>query len=301
MQGLLADLSEAQAKLRQRVDRSPAVIEHADALAKLEALISVRPRVIVLGESNTGKTSLTNLLLDQAIVPDNVIANTRRPLMLRYAETTRLTGITCNRTIDLTDGDAGQHCTSNLICLEACIPNPRLAAFDLVDTPGLSTSVQLGAVEFQATDLVLWCTIATQAWKESERRLWMSIPRRHHWDAILVATHRDHLRDDNDMRKVCTRLATETAGCFRSIVLVCASAQAEGRTGQRRDSGAAELDDRIEESLCAIAQRRHAAGYRLANHIVRKALTRIERRSAAAQVDGRVMRRFLPWLGGTTR
>jgi len=301
IQGLLADLSEAQAKLRQRADCNPAFVEHADALAKLEARISVRPRVVVLGESNAGKTSLTNLLLDQTIVPESVIANTRRPLVLRYAETARLTGITCNGKIDLAVSDAGPHQTSNLRSLEACIPNPRLAAFDLVDTPGLSTSAQLGALELRATDLVVWCTPATQAWKESERRLWMSIPRRHHWDAILVATHRDHLRDDGEMRRVCTRLATETAGCFRSIVLVCASARGEARTGQQGDSGAAELDDRIEESLCAIAQRCHAAGYRLANRIVRKALKRMERPTAAAQVDGRVMRRFFGWRQGTTR
>ena len=301
MQQLMADLGEAQAKLRQRADCNPAFIEHADALAKLEARISARPRVVVLGESNAGKTSLTNLLLDQAIVPESVIANTRRPLVLRYAETARLTGITCNGTIDLTDANSGPHYTSNLRSLEACIPNPRLAAFDLVDTPGLSTPAQLGILELRATDLVLWCTPATQAWKESERRLWMSIPRRHHWDAILVATHRDHLRDDIEIRRVCTRLATETVGCFRSIVLVCASARGGARTGQQRDSGAAELDDRIEESLCAIAQRCHAVAYRVANRIVRKALNRIERPSAAAQPDSRVMRRFLGWRRGTIR
>jgi hypothetical protein len=300
MQGLLADLREAQAKLRRRADYSPAIAEYADSLAKLEALISVRPRVVVLGESNAGKTSLTNLLLDQTIVPDSVIANTRRPLVLRYAETARLTGITCNGKIDLTAGEAGQQCTSNLRSLEACIPNPRLAAFDLVDTPGLSTSEQLSAVEFRATDLVLWCTLATQAWKESERRLWMSIPRKHHRDAILVATHRDHLRDEGEMRRVCARLTTETAGCFRSIVLVCASARGEGRPGRQQGGGAAELDDRIGESLSAIAQRRHAAGYRLANRIVRKALSRIERWPAAAQADGRVMRGFFGERRGAT-
>jgi tRNA U34 5-carboxymethylaminomethyl modifying GTPase MnmE/TrmE len=299
MQGLLADLSEAQAKLRQRADCNPAVIEYADALAKLEALISVRPRVVVLGETNAGKTSLTNLLLDQTIVPQSVIANTRRPLVLRYGETARLTGITRNGRIDLTVGDAGQHDISNLRSLEACIPNPRLSIFDLVDTPGLSTSEQLHDVELQATDLVLWCTPATQAWKESERRLWMSIPRRHHRDAILIATHRDHLRDDHEMRKVRARLAAETAGCFQSIVLVCASTRGEDRTEQRQDSGAAELDNQIEESLRAIAQRRHAVGYRLANCIVRKALTCIERPSAALQVDGRVMRRFTGRVAST--
>ena len=167
MQGLLADLREAEAKLRQRAVFSPAIVEHADALAKLETRISVRPRVVVLGESNAGKTSLTNLLLNQTIVPDSVIANTRRPLVLRYAETALLTGISRNGKIDLTAGNAGLHRVSNLRSLEACIPNPRLAAFDLVDTPGLSTSEQLAALEFQATDLLLWCTVATQAWKES--------------------------------------------------------------------------------------------------------------------------------------
>jgi len=282
MQGLLVDLSEAQTRLRRRAYRSPAIIEHADALAKLEALISVRPRVVVLGESNAGKTSLINLLLHEAIVPESVIANTRRPLVLRYAEKARLIGITCNGITDLTAGDSWQDDTSTITRLLACMPNPRLTAFDLVDTPALSAPKQLPAVELQPTDLLLWCTAATQAWKESERRLWMSIPRRHHRHAILVATHRDHLRDDDAVRKVCTRLAAETAGCFRSIVLVCASSCGGAGTGQRGGSGVAELDDRIAESLCAIAQRRHVAGYRLANHILRKALTCIERPSAAA-------------------
>ena len=300
MQGLLADLREAEAKLRRRAGFSPAIVEHADALAKLETLISVRPRVVVLGESNAGKTSLTNLLLNQTIVPDSVIANTRRPLVLRYAETARLTGIGRNGKIDLTASNAGPHCVANLRSLEACIPNPRLAAFDLVDTPGLSTSEQLAALEFQATDLLLWCTVATQAWKESERRLWMSIPCRHHRNAILIATHRDLLRDADEMRKVCNRLTTETLGYFRSIVLVRACAHAEGHIEQRQDCGAAQLDDRIEESLCAILQRRNATGYRLANRIVRKALNGIERPPPAAQVDRRIMRGFLGWLHDVT-
>jgi hypothetical protein len=266
MQTLLADLAEAQHKLRQRADRWPGLIEHANALAGLEALISAAPRVILLGERNAGKTSLANLLLDQAVVPDSVVGNTRWPLIMRCAETISGTDVARDGTLDLTIGGAPGGFAVGL-------PNPRLASFDLVDTPGLSTSAQLDGLKLRSTDLLVWCTLATQAWKESERRLWMSMPRRYHRDAILVATHRDHLRGNNDARKVRARLAAETMGCFRSIAFVCAVSRAERRSPKRRfDGGAAELDDRIEESLSAIALRRSAAGYRLAMRVVGKAL-----------------------------
>lgn len=284
MRDLLTDLSEAQEKLRRHAHCRPAIIRHADALARLQASMSVRPRVVLLGENNAGKSSLANLLLGDAIVPDDVIPNTRRPLVLRYAESAHLSGVTSHGRFDLTFDNLEQHCTSNLQSLEACIPNAKLTAFDLVDTPGLSMPEQPCAVELQATDLVLWCTRATQAWKESERRLWMSVPRRYHRDAILVATHSDLLRDEREMRRVHSRLATETAGYFRSIVPVCTSLESEDRVGPKRDNGAAALDDRIAESLSAIAQRRQAAGYRRSHRIMRKAMVLIAS-SAAGQVE----------------
>lgn len=280
MGGVLAELREAQERLRQKAGRNRRVLDYADALVRLEARMSARTRVVLLGESNSGKTSLANLLLDQAVLPVSVVANTLRPLVLRWSETVNLTGIMPNGSLDLTLGDTEAHFGASLQRLEVGIPNPRLKSFDLVDTPGLSTLRQLDALELGRDDLLVWCTVATQAWKESERRLWMSISGRHRRYAILVATHRDNLRGDEEKHKVRQRLTVEAANYFAAIALVGAGARTEDVGSQpREETGVAELEDLIGKSLSAIAQRRHDAGYRLATHIVREAVKLLEEES----------------------
>jgi hypothetical protein len=235
--------------------------------------LAQRPRVIVLGEGNAGKTSLVNLLLDQALLPGSVVANTRRPVVLRFAKSIVVTGVTPFGRLDLQQADGEPHYGSGLESLEIGLPNPKLAAFDLVDTPAMSASAQLDVGE---ADLLLWCTVATQAWKQSERRLWMTIGKRHHRRAILVATHKDSLRGDEE-KKVGARLTAETADCFGAIVFVCATAWRESFGPDRRQhSGAAELDALIASRLSAMAQRRRSAGYRLTNYIVGRAVKLVE-------------------------
>lgn len=290
MQGLLTDIGEARAKLRERVRRWPGLVESDKALARVETLASAAPRVVLLGESNSGKTAVAQLLLDQTTVPDGVAAAASWPLVLRCAQATSVARIGGTEVSGASGTrDAGQR--PPLQSLEVGLPNPRLALFDLVDTPGLSDPEELNALRLRANDLLIWCTPATQAWKASERQLWMSIPPRHHRHAILVVTHRDLLRDDNDVRRVRGRLVIETTGCFRSLALVCAvAADASASSGQLKDCGAAELDDRIEESLAVITQRRMAASYRLASCVVNDALTLMRHTPPLRPPDGNLPR-----------
>jgi hypothetical protein len=275
MKQLLADLADAERHLRRRAERIPGLGAHADALARLQILASVRPRVILVGESNVGKTSIANLLLDQAVLPDSVVTNTRRPLVLHHAATVGVVGIGPRGRIDLLSGPAGIAEVSSVERLEVGLPSDRLLSFDLVDTPGVTEAEDLDPLELRTSDVLLWCTIATQAWKASERGLWMSLPARYRRHAILVVTHRDALRGREDVAKVAGRLAMETKGCFRSTVLVGATAD-DGEAAEPPDgNGLLELERRIDESLAAIAQRRRRAAYRIASHIVRDSVTAI--------------------------
>jgi hypothetical protein len=270
---LLADLWEAQHKLAARVRRVPALDEHLDALARLESIATARPRVIVLGEANAGKTSVANLLLDAAVLPESVVANTRRPLVLHYADAVGVTAMAGHEAIALPIDRIG--IAPRLDWIEVGLPNPRLGAFDLMDTPGLSSSTQLDALELCSTDMLIWCTVATQAWKESERRLWTSIPARHRRDAVLVATHRDALRD-GDLRKVRARLAAETQDLFRAIVFVDAGGSIGQAAEMQPHDDDGELGAAIEKGLRTIGKRRHDAVYRLACEIMREALMLLE-------------------------
>jgi hypothetical protein len=274
MDRLLVDLREAQRTLSGRTRRAPQLTRHLDALARLEAIATARPRVIVLGEANAGKTSVANLLLAAAVLPDSVVANTRRPLVLHYAEAVGVTAVAGRETIAL---PIGQIATApRLDRIDIGLPNPRLGAFDLMDTPGLSSSAQLDALNLCSSDMLIWCTVASQAWKDSERRLWMSAPERRRRDAVLVATHRDALRDQHDLRKVRARLAAETQDLFRAIVFVTAGGSIDRASDMLPDSGEGELAMTIENGLCAIRKRRHDAVYRVVCEIMREALTLLE-------------------------
>jgi 50S ribosome-binding GTPase len=274
MKQLLADLVDAERNLRHRAERIPGLLAHADALVRLQALVSARPRVILVGESNVGKTSVANLLLDQAVLPDSVVTNTRRPVLLHHSATIGVVGVGPHGRVDLISGHAVASDVGGVERLEVGLPSPRLSKFDLIDTPGITAIEELEPLELRTSDLLLWCTIATQAWKETERALWMSLPARHRRHAVLVVTHSDALRREEDVSKVAGRLAIETEGCFRAIVFVgAATGDDELVMATPAGSGILELDRRIDESLAAIAQRRWRAGYRIANHIVSDSMT----------------------------
>jgi hypothetical protein len=221
-----------------------------------------------VGEIDSGKTSLANQLLDEPVLPVGVLANTRRPQVMHYSDTMTVSGVIAGRSIDLL-GNGKPNLDRDLDCIEIGLPSRRLKRFDLVDTPGNSPSPRFDPTFLPTSDLLLWCTLATQAWKESERGYWMSLPMRHQRNGILVATHKDCLQGEGEANQVRSRLAAETATCFRTVVLV---GKSQAGSKPSTDNGLAELDERISEALAAISKRRIAAAYRIAGHVVRRAL-----------------------------
>ena len=51
-------------------------------LARVEGALRRPLRIVVLGESNSGKTSVTDLLIGQGLLPTSVVSNTRVPMLV---------------------------------------------------------------------------------------------------------------------------------------------------------------------------------------------------------------------------
>jgi hypothetical protein len=83
----------------------------------------------------------------------------------------------------------------------------RFNVSNLADLPGLAP-----------LRIPIWCTSATQAWKESERKAWMAIDRVHRRHGILVITRFDRIADEDQRKKLMHRLMDEAAPFFRAIV-----------------------------------------------------------------------------------
>src|SRR5262249_50277810 len=143
----------------------------------------VRPfRVAILGEANSGKSSLANLIAGEpTLLPASPLPNTRLPTLLRYAPAPCVEAFyeTGRRTPLLPRGPMS---FEGVLRLEVGLPNSSLRRVEVLDCPGsanpLFRAEAAASVLPQRVDMVLWVTVATQAWRETERVSWQSLPYR---------------------------------------------------------------------------------------------------------------------------
>lgn len=206
------------------------------ALARLD-LLSRRPlRLALLGDFNTGKSTLAMLLLGAAASPSSDMHATRTPTLFRYGSQPKVSFVEWSgerhevAAAGLTSSFPGQ--ASGYLVVE--IQVHWLRRVELIDIPGTgkpgagSDADVLDPRLIRYVDLALWCTLATQAWKDSEKRTWLALPARLRAWSLLVATHADCLHSTMDREKIFTRLRQEASGYFRDTLLISASNAIKG-------------------------------------------------------------------------
>src|SRR5262249_23175417 len=144
--------------------------------------------------------------------------------------------------------------------IDVGLPSRRLRSVQLLDLPGF-TDPMSGSVVVDAAahnvDAAIWCTMSTQAWKETERSAWEMLPPRIAARGLLVATHCDLLHNPNDRQKMLARLRSEAGASFKSILLLSTSEALEVMAGDRKGpSGTAAWAssgaEALERALCAL-------------------------------------------------
>ena len=198
----------------------------ADAALPAEAR-SNRPRrarIVVVGEFNSGKTALVNALVGAPVLTPSSIDHTTHPTVIRYAAKPLLTAETTsrkrkavawNRIPDLVPDDIRRlHVGAPLECLKR---------FSVVDTPGLgfadSESDRRSLQACRGADVVIWCTPAMQAWKASEEKVWLALPKTMRARGVLAVTFADEIASQSDVDRLLERLRTEAGSYFRVVVM----------------------------------------------------------------------------------
>lgn len=106
--------------------------------------------------------------------------------------------------------------------IEIGLPHNLLRLVEIIETREFPSAPPDSPISktVMPIDLAIWCTLATQAWKESERSEWRRIPPGRRQLALMVVTYKDAVRAP-DERKVLARLRHDSAGfAFNDIVLV---------------------------------------------------------------------------------
>lgn len=180
-----------------------------------------KPRLIVAGEFSAGKTRLINGLLGEGVLPSNVTATALPPVWIVAGDggclAVDLDGTT--REISALDGIS---VSDTHYCILSH-SSPFLDAFDIIDTPGNSDpNIPPESWERMLgyADMAVWCTNATQAWRQSEKSVWNEMPEHLLSRATLLVTHADRITDTRSAERVLRRVRREAAEYFDSFLMV---------------------------------------------------------------------------------
>lgn len=237
----------------------------AEKLERLSAWANAKPRIALMGEFSSGKSTLLNLLIGEELLPTKVTATELPPVWFSYGEP-RAYWMGKDGTKHPMDFGtfAGVPMAARYVRVFA--PAPMLQRCDIIDTPGISDpNLAEDSWRFAvgAANFMIWCTSSTQAWRETERSTWVSLPERLRANSVMTVTRSDKL-GQGDRDKVARRLNRESFGLFGGLVFLATPMAVRGRSilEQTGDealwtlSGGADLDARIEAGLQAVRAER---------------------------------------------
>ncbi len=249
-------------------DSSKPRVVTAEQYARLEAWSQRKPCVSLMGEFSAGKSTLLNFLIEEEMLPTRATATELPPVWFSHG----------SGGSHWVDGDGSIHAldlnalhtvpmSARYVRLYA--PAEILEHCDVVDTPGISDpnlAVESWRFAVGVSNMVLWCSSATQVWRQSERSAWTSLPERLQKHSLLIVTRADKLTTEVDRDKVDRRLARETSDLFHDRVFLSTpnAVQAKAELVENESSplwessGAAALLDRLAERFEAIYEERAA-------------------------------------------
>jgi len=181
-----------------------------------------RPRVALMGEFSAGKSTLSNLLLGRAALPVNVTATQLPPVWMSYGDKPAY-GVGLDGAEFEVDSKFSGVSVRDTRLIRLFHPSKFLQNCDLIDMPGISDP-NMDAVVWQRVigeaDIVIWCSHATQAWRQSEAAVWATLPPELYQKSLLLLTRIDRILSDRDRVRVVKRVQSETKGLFRKVLPV---------------------------------------------------------------------------------
>ncbi|MEM8690757.1 MAG: dynamin family protein [Pseudomonadota bacterium] len=179
-----------------------------------------KPRIALMGEFSAGKSTLSNLLIGARPLPERVTATRLSPVWIASgapaAHREHLDGSKSPVSVEAI-GDVPIEDTR---VIRLFMESDMLDSCDLIDCPGISDPnmpTEVWERLVPEIDAVIWCTHATQAWRQSEAAVWETLPSALRKRSLLLVTRFDKLTNEVDRKRVMTRVAKEAGDEFAGI------------------------------------------------------------------------------------
>ena len=230
-------LVNAERVLRKAADAYPFLDGPGRAFRRMARAADRPLRIGILGEANSGKSSLANLLAGVPALPVAPVVNTRLPALLKYAPKPSITAVyesgervdflLCQdvaQAVAAIQDSAGKGILpggksvppSRVKLLEVGLPSGILRSIEILDLPAGHPGLP-----GYGMDAAIWTTVATQAWCESERAQWTKLPQAVRSRSLLAVTFCDLAAGrENNLKRLQARLEASAKPYFRGICYV---------------------------------------------------------------------------------
>ena len=179
-----------------------------------------KPRIAIMGEFSSGKSTLCNVLMGARPLLEKVTATQLPPVWLSYGPDDAYTMGLDGHAYDLDLAELEHVSLETTEHVRVFMKSDILRYCDLIDMPGISDpsmSSEVWERMAHMADAVLWCTHATQAWRQSESGVWSTFPKEMQHNSLLLITRFDKLVSESDRSKVLKRVKQETEGQFAEV------------------------------------------------------------------------------------
>ncbi|MEM9576641.1 MAG: dynamin family protein [Pseudomonadota bacterium] len=181
------------------------------------------PRIALMGEFSAGKSTLANLMIGTNPLPVQVVATQLPPVWISYgSQPSVIVDLEGNETeCDLAnlDGiDPEETAFIRFYCEQEILRQCEIIDLPGISDPNMAQDVWARIMPF--ADGVLWCSPATQAWRQSEAAVWEEIEDGVQQNSLLVLTRGDMLLTEKDKSKVLKRVRAEAGASFADILMI---------------------------------------------------------------------------------
>lgn len=182
-----------------------------------------RPRIALMGEFSAGKSTLANLMIGSDPLPVQVIATQLPPVWISYGDGPAVI-VDLEGTETPCDLETLQDTsTEETAYIRIRSEEEILKMCDIIDMPGISDpnmSSDVWERILPLADGIIWCSPATQAWRQSEASVWSMVAEEVRAQSILLLTRGDMLVSEKDRAKVLKRVRAETSDLFANALMI---------------------------------------------------------------------------------